>query len=406
MPSLIALIENEFVSRYSSKSKRLEDVLATDEDCAAFIRQVLDDASYSIAGATRNKKQYDFSKDRAKHSVITYFMGLILAKFGDLEARINSLMPESGTFEHLWMLTALYHDWGYYSDRINNGSLKLRSVVKHYLLSDIDLDSRLGKLANYEISHPEALAYSYDEIEEYDAYARRYHGLRPNDYEKIDHGILGGVIIYDRLIKKALGFGKNDECLAAKASCVTIAQHNIFKSSSEKMDLEYGSRLKKLFHDSSFVITTETPLLFLLSLVDTIECVKRFSGESNKDRYFHTKTVLSNIELDVSRERIRIDYRKFRTAIEKKNKNVLEASLAERYRKYTDGILSFDHWTSVRASYDTTSNDVIQIEPITSYWFLQPHMGIDDKEEIEEDPEETKKKEELFYKILMEEEPS
>ena len=167
MPSLIALIENEFVSRYSSKSKRLEDVLATDEDCAAFIRQVLDDASYSIAGATRNKKQYDFSKDRAKHSVITYFMGLILAKFGDLEARINSLMPESGTFEHLWMLTALYHDWGYYSDRINNGSLKLRSVVKHYLLSDIDLDSRLGKLANYEISHPEALAYSYDEIEEY-----------------------------------------------------------------------------------------------------------------------------------------------------------------------------------------------------------------------------------------------
>ena len=82
------------------------------------------------------KKQYEFSKDRAKHSVITYFMGLILSKYGGLYNQISDRMKESVRFEHLWMLTALYHDWGYYSKRINNGGLNLRSIVTYYLLTD------------------------------------------------------------------------------------------------------------------------------------------------------------------------------------------------------------------------------------------------------------------------------
>lgn len=125
------------------------------------------------------------------------------------------------------------------------------------------------------------LAYIYDEIEAYDRYVREYH-LHKKDVEIIDHGILGGVKTFDRLVKKIGKDSKTDhpegkkdilakQLVFAKISCLTIAQHNIFKSPDTKYDLKYGDELRRLHSTSDFKINMETPLLMLLFLFSFVE---------------------------------------------------------------------------------------------------------------------------------------
>lgn len=90
----------------------------------------------------------------------------------------------------------------------------------------------------------------------------------------LNHGIYGGAYLFNRLMKKPLHMRK--EQLYIKAVCMCIAQHNIFKSTSDEIDqkLDEYLSLEKLKHNSDFKINEEYPLLLFLSLVDTIECVK------------------------------------------------------------------------------------------------------------------------------------
>ena len=62
--------------------------------------------------------------------------------------------------------------------------------------------------------------------------------------------------------------------------------------------------------DSDFVIESSHTLLLLLSLVDTIECVKKYSKQENGDKYLQSITVLKNIMVDVSADELVVDYSK------------------------------------------------------------------------------------------------
>ena len=147
-----------------------------------------------------------------------------------------------------------------------------------------------------------------------------------------------------------------DELLVIKASCLTIAQHNIFKSASIEDDIRYGDSLRKLHSTSEFVINSSTPLLFLLSLVDTFECVKKLSKSENSNQSFKTLTVLSGISLYVSQEEILVDFSELDKRVERK----WDETLKDNYKKYRESLFDMKSWTSFKI--ESVDNHVISIK--------------------------------------------
>ena len=203
-------------------------------------------------------------------------------------------------------------------------------------------------LNDFNNHYPSILAYSYEEIEAYDTYARNYH-IKQNDDEKIDHGILGGMYLFDNKIKYCLRnkLGKED-FLYTKAAALTIAQHNIYKSSTVESDGEYGEQLKKLHSTSDFVIGKDKPALLLLSLVDTVECIKRLSRKKNPKGYLESLTVLKNIEAEIRNNDITLDFRRLYSVIE--NRKNGKSELKDVLDNHLRAILGMPSWTEFSVS--------------------------------------------------------
>lgn len=316
---------------------------------------------------------YKFAKARARHSVITFLMGLVLADFAEITQNISEYVVEltkpsnpkrSNNYIKAWMITSLYHDKGYYSKHLGNDKLDYKKAFKHYLLTDYYNDKELLCLNDFAKVHSSFFAHSYAHIICYDQYARQYHTRKKDSFERLDHGILGGILVFNDLVRKALKTQKYDtDLLLAKACCVTIAQHNIFKSSSADKDKEYPTDLSYLNHDSPFRININTPLLLFLCLVDTLECVKKFSKEENEKSSLQTKTVLTSIALTINEDKIRINLSELRRRItDKKN-----PTFSETYTNYRKGIAGLHTWTAFNAvPLDDDSDTIIITLPKSS----------------------------------------
>lgn len=358
MKSLLDLMDDELHRlplplKYTSVSEFIND----DESSATFIRDLLKDDDFQTPDKASDI--YDFAKTRARHSAITFLMGLVFRRF----AGIFPLIPQTATLPthsdkktsdqalRMWLITSLYHDKAYYSEYIKSGSLDYRKTFKYFLLTDDYSDERLECILNYRHNCPRAFAHTYANILSYDQYARNYHAREKDSIEKVDHGILGGVIVFNDLVRKSFKSPKSTEELPAiKACCLTIAQHNIFKSDSAQRDKLYPSDLSYLYHDTDFRIERTTPLLLFLCLVDTLECVKRFSKGENDKTSLQTMTVLSSINISVTQDTIIIDYAKLRKRIKEKN----NPAFTSNYERYYDGIRNLHEWT---AFYATARND-------------------------------------------------
>lgn len=354
---LMESIETAFKkSGISTRFDTVEEIIKTDENSAAFIREVLHDEDYHIPDHADS--MYAFAKSRAQHSVLTFFVGLVFLEFGNLGDEILEKVVGSNDkmdMISLWMLTALYHDWGYYSEDLRKSELNLNKLTKYFLLTDAyNEPDWLLHINGFTKKHPHVLAYSYDEIRAYDQYARTIHPFNENDMERIDHGILGGVKIFDRLVrgisrdvKAHLETNLNaitKRLVFAKIACLTIAQHNIFKSEDADHDQKYGDELRKLHSDSPFRISTDTPLLMLLSLVDTFECIKRFGKLDKESKYLQHITILKNIKLSISLHSIAIFYSSLMEKIEKKDE-----LLKQVYSKYLESLCKIGTWTAFSA---------------------------------------------------------
>ena len=336
--SLYSLM-NEQIIKLDTKSgyETIDEFITDDGKSMQFIK------SLSNVFEVNNGGVYEIAKIRARHSVITFLMGMIFSEFGGLYGSIASVvnLEEANNFR-LWLLTSLNHDIAYFSDRLKNGKIDYKKTFKYYLFDE-----------NSE-QYMSTLAYSYEEILLYDKYARKYHKEKGDTKEQVDHGILGGVITFYNSIRKIKKSGCNEnEILIAEASSLTIAQHNIFKSSSKECDRKYPEGLlKKLGHDSSFRINRKTPLLLLLSLVDTIECVKKFGKkdqEDNGNKSFEALTVLKSIFVFSDKEKIEIDLSEFAKKMKKKGIDKEE---------YWKSISTLSNWTELKV---TEKDDVFTI---------------------------------------------
>lgn len=362
--SLYELMDEELRKlEISSEFNSIDKFISDDNTCAAFIRAILNDDDYTIPD--QNSDIYEFAKTRAQHSVITFLMGLVLAEFTGISLDIMetiSLMADEKrnplSFLRPWMITSLYHDKGYYSKHLKNGQLDYRKTFKHYLFTDSYREPELKCFRGFSELHRGLFAHTYDQILSYDQYARNYHAQKKHSEERLDHGILGGVAVFNDLVRKALKVQIKDvELKLAKACCLTIAQHNIFKSNSAERDKAYPAELSYLYHDSSFRIRKHTPLLLFLCLVDTLECVKRFSKGENEKNSLQTRTVLSSVYLTANEDTIIIDYSRLHQKVDEKKNH----EFSETYSRYHDGVISLHEWTEFNAVEDKNNPDKITI---------------------------------------------
>lgn len=347
--------------RHTLPFKSVREFISDDDSCANFIRAILHDEEYSIP--KKESSLYEFSKARARHAVIMFLIGIAFSRFEGLEEHILKTVkhkedPDCAETRHkdflrLWMLTSLYHDYGYYSAYLEQEDAVFPKLVRFYLFDEDYPDSWLRPVCRFSEKYPAAMAFSYSEILAYDKYSREYHksafAKNPEENrERVDHGILGGVLIFDRLLKAILKQNVNSqakEMIAAKVSCITIAQHNIYWSTSADQDIKYGKELQKLYHNSAFRISRDTPLLLLLCLVDTFECIKRFGkGEVGKGA-LTTITVLSKIEIDFPDSFLIFDYSKLESHIEKSTQKSERDKLKELYTNYIKVLCNLASWT-------------------------------------------------------------
>lgn len=352
MKTLLDLMNDELIKLKVKKLThydRIEDFINDDKLSASFIRELSKGIDYRTPD--NNSAIYDIAQTRARHSAITFLMGLVFKEsFGLYLEIVKPFELEKDLFIEdslgLWLLTALNHDIAYTLRSIEDSGLNYKNKYTYYLLQDDYTDmGKLSILNRFSTRYPDFQAYTYSEIEAYDLYARKYHS-KGTGKEKIDHGILGGIYVFDKKIKYCISNDlRREDYLITKASALTIAQHNIYKSADLKSDEIYGEGLKKIHSYSDFVISQSTPTLLLLSLVDTVECVKRLSKKENNGSYLETLTVLRSIKMEVNEIEVVIDFNPLRQVIDKKNVSG-KKGLVDILDKHISVIQGMPQWTS------------------------------------------------------------
>ncbi len=301
-----------------------EKILESDEKAKSFIQSItfsrvniFDEYDEDLLLLNENYK------NRTIHSVCVFLLGLTIGKFCDLfnkcekvisDEEIQCLEPDRRIIKYrLWILASVLHDYGYFSKNIMNENLDTRSYLPYVLSDGCYCDCKL--LRNYSMYHSGVLKLSYKEIEWYNDYARFYH--KNDKFEKNDHGIIGGVEAFEKQAKSYKERFLNNEIpcrvykkniLYYKTACLTVCQHNIYKSKKETDEIYKKYKLDSLLSYAGYSVGIDTPLLALLSLVDTVECIKRVYKTEKCIEEFSVIDILKMIKICVHNDCIILDY--------------------------------------------------------------------------------------------------
>lgn len=317
---------------YITKTDSAEDLFAK-EEAAAWIRALL-----GVESGTDFARRIDnTSAERLIHTISTYLLGChiqssLLLQFDRLPRIFSKTTPIS-PFPFFWSLACLCHDLGYsyedaykekdeYEDkwfqmRESDGRKKLLNIEHDFLdLTDAELDAM-----DFEAGER---AWAKESIE----LVRLYNAYRSSDEREllrgegtvivlkntrtIDHGIAGGLILYDYAMKIAnpkphresrdpstapnsqmIGHFEANSTHSRFTLCclliaLTVARHNIWTAdanSTKPWDMD-NVRIYEHFHLDRLIlgrgcdkISMEKPvnqLLYMLEYLDTIDPVKTF----------------------------------------------------------------------------------------------------------------------------------
>ena len=297
----------------------------------------------------RNAQTPNISDARAAHSVSAYFMGFIFADglFHKMLDNFCEIDGDEFSFSYVWYLTSLYHDYGYCFERdaeLTNrlyeqitGKNKIYgnnyfNGVLYHLRKDREVSIRYSPWSGkkpYSIYQKQGRIglCPKETIEEYisknhrnlvcnsqyicmpmrssrvvDNYLK-YRLIGNGDHRRIDHGICGGMIFYDRIIKNYINeyehekrrnpnleiheFYQNNHIrnLRFKLSQLVIfmyvadciINHNIWKANDKTEEIYKQYKLRSLIGDKFEKISFyKNPLLFVLVMSDTLEPYKNF----------------------------------------------------------------------------------------------------------------------------------
>ncbi len=260
-----------------------------------------------------NKCIEEISDNRAYHTVSLFFLGIFLRPLFD--KKLNKLEPG---FLYYWFLTSLFHDYGYSIEndkdnyipkQINICQLKDKLGISEYSLFNQAFESTI----EVNSQPPQRINIENDLIINY-----YYYCLLHVKREFINHGIVGGLLLYHGLRKNfeekrklakdyytnfneesfyypfesKIHWSRSHETyyrIAAEA----IIMHNVFfasKVKDKKVYKEYG--LEKLILNEGSKVNYDA-FLFLLILADTIEPIKHFNQ-------INPKCVLQKIDILVN----------------------------------------------------------------------------------------------------------
>ena len=293
-----------------------------------------------------SKKDIDgLSYSRIKHIMITFGMGCVFSKFCNLEKIIADTywVSEDSVEERFlfaWLFVCLYHDYGYFVDREKYkeiSSIKKLSIQKS--IFDSEAKSRYSqKLYN-----------TYYAVQ----YKRNKGLYKKDEYNEIgDHGILGGIVLYDTMKEDDADFcGEANGFLGD--FCYRIMEHNIWKK-----DRSYSQRYPfyEIGNDRFKKIDVDEGLLFLLSLVDTMELTKKyFQYHGHLKSKLSSKQIAENINCNVDAERIEIDVTPLIVLL-KENE---DSFLIEEMEKWKEGVIGLNNWVNVSVVMKDCSKIVI-----------------------------------------------
>lgn len=224
---------------------------------------------------------------RNLHVVTDYFLGIFIYENNrkvkmSIDNQIKKSIPSENisfdnSFKYFWFLICFYHDVGYYYENNSNLINSLSTIEKDLGITD-SLHKLLGVPKVYHNVKNKYLKYRLVECNVY------------------DHGIIGGMLFYDRLLKIYKYYKKmhgqnsfthnglfwSDSMIKYFQLIASIVfTHNIwFKNTDTDSNVNIYSHYgldKLIISNSSRKVSLERhPLLFLLGLVDSIEPTKRF----------------------------------------------------------------------------------------------------------------------------------
>lgn len=250
------------------------------------------------------------NNDRLKHTSSIFFLGVLLKTKTSIHDRVLTDInkPGYGEFPFIWFLTCLFHDFAFTVEDDEDTISKVETfddLLRHYNIRD-----NLLKTDYYNNEF-----FPTNLVKNYFRYRRIDHG-------KLDHGILGGMYLYHKLLKireekfnrreNDLYWGEDLITQYAQA-CYAIAVHNIWIPKKENYPLYLKYDLNSLVENYKPISLDEFPLLFILGIVDTIDPIKIFQEVNLKPSEIMNNVMFEFHQNQISisvKENIPIDFEK------------------------------------------------------------------------------------------------
>ena len=272
--------ENKNLYDYYGSNLILEDAWINVDRAHSFIHQYFQNGEKAIFGLKICRDMYQ-PDIRDIHTVSVFILGIEIARKMKIRILGNELF--------IWFLMCLYHDMGY---KLEN---KTDLVKEYYTLDKFLQKNEIKEEYNiFKVYKKKTLCENYYRYRAEDRYRTTEHGVI-KEHGVIDHGIAGGIILYNVLVKNYYMVknhsGNNKDsfeyrnCMFSKdnfedyaKAAIGIIRHNMWyanKSDDCKTYHKYG--LDDLISEpQNKICYTDDRLLFLLCLADTIEPLKRF----------------------------------------------------------------------------------------------------------------------------------
>lgn len=287
---------------YYPKAKIFRMKEWTEQEALTFIKTYFEAGSKEIFCGHNMLEKYN----RAVHTVSLYALGIILYEKLGINCKRNNIPGGKDSFLYIWYMTCLYHDMGYVYE---NGRGK---NLEGYETLDLFIEEALGKDPYLFYKRKKKNAWLEDLCRNYYKYIYETRG-------HIDHGVVGGMILYHNLInnykEKKQKSGNNNETefydktknvLFSKKlfpyyelAATLIARHNMWYASPEKFEAYKAAGLEALIleNDQRINFDKEKPveqLLFMLCFADTIEPLKAYNQ-------CNPQFVLDHLKLDIAK---------------------------------------------------------------------------------------------------------
>lgn len=300
-------------SYYYDKYNNMVNPFANPDNSYEFIKQYFKAGKKEEAFRFQDKSVFK-QNGKHVHTVVMYFIGVLLREYIEsinyqmLNENIDDFTEWHYNFTYTWFLTCLYHDTGSaYERRLKNE--RLNGVESQENFYKIMLESYNIKYSPYKDSKIMSGIQTYN-----NDIVNNYFYYRFDNRKVIDHGILGGYLLFDRLSKNYWKAHKkynannvieadtvNNFELKGRAwrinhidhfayVCDAILAHNIWTSDNNTLYEKYNLSilLNKNFTKLSM---KRNPLVYFLGLIDTIEPTKCFDTENSE-------IVLKGIDID------------------------------------------------------------------------------------------------------------